>query len=131
MSYSFFLYQSPSSSLCTVFDSILSNIDVVLSINPSANRFVFGNFNVHDKDWLSYSEGTDRPVKLCHIFSVINEVTQMVNFPTPIPNCDSDSPALLDLFISSSASFCSTMIFPPLVNSDHVVVSISIDFPSN
>ena len=29
-----FLYQSPSSSLCTVFDSISSNIDRVLSINP-------------------------------------------------------------------------------------------------
>ena len=29
-----FLYRSPSSSLCTVFDSISSNIDRVLSINP-------------------------------------------------------------------------------------------------
>ena len=114
MSYSFFLYQSPSSSLCPVFDSISSNIDVVLSIIPSANLFVLGKFNVHDKDWLTYSEGTDRPGKLCHIFSVIKEVTQMVNFPTWIPNCDSDSPALLDLFISSDASFCSTMAFPPL-----------------
>ena len=41
VSYFFFLYQSPSSSLCTVFDSISSNIDQVLSINPSANMFVF------------------------------------------------------------------------------------------
>ena len=31
----FFLYRSPSTS-CTVFDSISSNIDEVLSINPSA-----------------------------------------------------------------------------------------------
>ena len=28
-------------------------------------------------------------------------------------------------------NICSTMAFPPLGNSDHVVVSISIDFPSN
>ena len=42
MSYFFFLYRSPSSSLCTVFYSISSNIDEVLSINPSANVFVFG-----------------------------------------------------------------------------------------
>ena len=28
----------------------------------------------------------------------------MVNFPTPIPDCDSHSPAFLDLFISSDAS---------------------------
>ena len=46
----FFLYQSPSSALCTVFDSISSNIDEVLSINPSANVFVFGEFNVRHKD---------------------------------------------------------------------------------
>ena len=55
----------------------------------------------------------------------------MVNFPTWIPDCDSHHPALLDLFISSDASICSTMAFPPLGNSDHVVVSVSIDFPSN
>ena len=51
----------------------------------------------------------------------------MVNFP----DCDSHSPALLDLFLSSDASICSTMAFPPLRNSDHVVVSVSIDFQSN
>ena len=41
------------------------------------------------------------------------------------------SPALLDLFLFSDASICSTKVFPPLGNSDHVVVSVSIDFPSN
>ena len=46
-------------------------------------------------------------------------------------HCDSHSPALLDLFLSSDASICSTMAFPPLRNSDHVVVSVSIDFPTN
>ena len=60
----FFLYGSPSSSLCTVFDSISSNIDEVLSINPSANVFVFGDFNVHHEDWLTYSRETDRPGEL-------------------------------------------------------------------
>ena len=47
MSYFFFLYRSPSSSLCTVLDSISSNIDEVLLINPSAKAFVFGDFTVH------------------------------------------------------------------------------------
>ena len=55
----------------------------------------------------------------------------MVNVSTGIPKCDSHSPALLDLFLSSDASICSTMDFPPLGNSDHAVVSVSIDFPSN
>ena len=34
-------------------------------------------------------------------------------------------------YISSDTSICSTMAFPPLENSDHVVVSILIDFPTN
>ena len=55
----------------------------------------------------------------------------MVNFPTLIPDCDSRSPALLDYFLSSDASICSRMAIPPLENSNHVVVSVSIDFPSN
>ena len=55
----------------------------------------------------------------------------MVDFSTHIPDCCSHSPALLHLFISSDASICSTMVFLPLGNSDHVVVSVSIDFPSN
>ena len=55
----------------------------------------------------------------------------MVNFLSRIPDFDSHSPALLDLFLSSDASICSAMAFPPLGNSDHVVVSVSIEFPSN
>ena len=113
-----------------VFDSISSNIDEVLSINPSANVFVLGDFSVHHKDCLTYSGGTDRSGELCYNFSISNDLTQMVNFPTRIPDFDSHSPALLDLFISSNASICSAMAFPPLGNSDHVVVSVSIDFLS-
>ena len=55
----------------------------------------------------------------------------MVNFPTRMPNCDSHSAALLDVFLSSDANIYSTMAFPPLGKCDHVVVSVSIDFPSN
>ena len=63
-----FLYRSLSSSLCTVFYSIPSNIDEVLLINPSANVFVFADFNVYHKDWLTYSGGTDRPVNCYNFF---------------------------------------------------------------
>ena len=65
------------------------------------------------------------------IFFITNDLTQMVNFPTRIPDCDSHNPALWDLFLTSDASICSTMAFPPLGNSDHDVVSVSIDFPTN
>ena len=55
----------------------------------------------------------------------------VINFPTRIPDCDSHGPAHLDSFLTFDASNCSTMAFLPLGNSDHVVVSVSIDFPSN
>ena len=99
MSYFFFLYRSPSLSLCTVSVSISSNIDDVLLINPSANVFVFGDFTVYLKDCLTYYGGADRPGELCNNFSVSNDLTQLVNFPTWIPDYDSHSPVLLD-FIS-------------------------------
>ena len=63
--------------------------------------------------------------------SAINDLAQMVNFPTLVLDGDSHSPALLDLFISSDTSICSTVAFPPLGNSDYVVVSVSTDFSSN
>ena len=113
------------------FDSISSNLDEVLLLNPPANVFVFGEFNVHHKDWLTNSGGTDRLGRLRYNFSISNDFTQMVNFPTRIPDCESHSPALLDLFLSSDTSIYSTVAFPPLGNSTHAIVSVSIDFPSN
>ena len=101
---------------------------MVLSSNTSANVFVFGDFNVHHKDWLTYSGGTDTPGELCYNFSVSNDLTQIVNFPTWIPDRDSHSPDLLDLFISSGTSISSTMAFPPLGNSDHVLSQFPLTF---
>ena len=113
VSYFFFLYRSPSSSLCTGFYSTSSNRNEVLSINPSANVFVFGDFNIHHKDWPTYSGGTDISGELCNNFSISNDLTQVVNFPTRIPDCDSHSPPVLDLFLSSDTSICSTKAFSP------------------
>ena len=74
------------------------NIDEGLSINPSANVFVFGDFNFYHKDWLTYSGGTDRPGELCNNFSISYDLTQTVNFPTRIPDCNSQNPDLLNFF---------------------------------
>ena len=68
MLYLFFLYWSPSLFVCRVFNSIWSNIDEVLSINPSANVFVFGDLDVDHKDCLTYSGGTAWPGELCYNF---------------------------------------------------------------
>ena len=75
MSYFFFLFQSHSSPPCTVFDFISSNIDQVLSIKPSASAFVFGDFNVHHKDCLNYSRGTDRSGELDLVIIFLSQMT--------------------------------------------------------
>ena len=62
VSYFFFLYWSPSLSLCAVFDSVSPNMDEVLSIIPSANVFVFRVI-------------IDRPGELYYNFSTPNDLT--------------------------------------------------------
>ena len=49
---------------------------------------------------------------------ISNDLSQMVNFPTLIPGCDSHRPTHADLFLFSDASICSKMALPPLRNSD-------------
>ena len=61
----------------------------------------------------------------------MNDLTQIVNFTTRIPDCHYHSPALLDLFLPCDTGVCSTMNFLSLENSDHFVTAVSIDFPSN
>ena len=75
VSYFFFLYCSPSLLLCMVFDSTSSKIDEVLSINPIACVFVFGDFNAHHNDWLTNSSGTHRPGELCY-----NDLTHKLSY---------------------------------------------------
>ena len=43
------------------------------------------------------------------------------------PCCDSDSLALLDLFISSDSNICSAIAFPSFWNFDHAAISVSVD----
>ena len=63
VSYFLFFYSSSSLSLSTVFGAVSSNIGgEILLMNPSANVFVFGEFNIHHKSWPTYSGETDRLV---------------------------------------------------------------------
>ena len=77
-SFIFFLYRSPSSTSCSVLEAISNSIDKALSQYPSANFFVFGDFNVHNSDWLKFSYGYDIPGQYCYNFAVTHDFTQMV-----------------------------------------------------
>ena len=60
-----------SPSILSIYFIVSPNVFMVLQVNCSANLFVFGD-NVHYKDWLNYSGGTDRPGELCCDFCFLN-----------------------------------------------------------
>ena len=91
VSYFFFLYRSPSLALCTVFDSISSNIDELLSINPSGNVLFLEILMPIIRIGLPILVEL---IDLVNCVTISNDLSQKVNFPTWIPDCDSHSPAL-------------------------------------
>ena len=85
------------------------------------------------------SINTDRPGKLCYNyliselcynFPISKDFTQLLNFATTIPDCDSPVLLLQISFFLFNPSICSTVTFPPLENRnpDHAVVSVSMDY---
>ena len=126
--YLFFLYR-PQNEGSSVLNSIAEQIDNILIHHPSANICVFGDFNVHHVQWLVHSNHTDNVGVECYNFSLAHELSQIVNFPTRIPDVPNQFPSLLDLFLTSIPEFCTPTQLPPLGSSDHCVISVSIDLP--
>ena len=88
--------------------------------------------SLFSKDWLTYSGGTNKYGEHCYVFfSILNDLTQIVNFPIWTPDFDSHTRDPLHLCLSADTSICSTVTFHALGNSDHVVVSVSIDILSD
>ena len=128
MSYFFFLYPSLSLSLSTVSDSVSSNIDQVLSINP----LLFLSLET-----LTSIMRTGLPI-LVELINLVNSaiiflppmtlltwVTFLLGSQTVILT------VLLFWIFFLGASTFSRMAFTVLGNSDYVVISVSIDFPSH
>ena len=90
----------------------------------SNHRSLSGGTKVNK--FLTYSFSRYNPEKLIRTL-----LTWMFAFSTRIPDCDSQSPNLLHLFVSSDPSFSSTAGFPRFRNSVNAVFSVAIDFPSN
>ena len=124
-SYLFFLYRSPSSQDCSVLDSVSQSIDSALTSYPSANIFVFGDFNAHHKEWLNHDRSDAAGIH-SHNFAISQSLHQTVDFITRIPDRDDHSPSLLDLFLTSNPTICQTSSSSALGKSDHVVVNIQI-----
>ena len=129
-SYLFFLYRSPSPQCCSVIDTVSSSIDNTLLLHPTANIFVFADFNIHHSDWLKYSNGTNSYGIDAYNFSLSQSLTQLVDFPTRFPDRDDQTPSLLDLFLSFSPNVCNASILSPLGNLDHAVINVDISLSS-
>ena len=79
-------------------------------------KLTFSSFDLQliQSLWKTRKKITDRSGEFCYNFLIISiDLTHMVNYPTQIPDYDSHIPALFDLFLSSNASICSAMDFPP------------------
>ena len=129
-SYLFFLYHSPSSQDCTLIDVVSENIDKALSSCPSANIFVFGDFNAHHTTWLN-SNATDASGIHILNFSLSQSPSQIVSFPTRYPDNNHHAPSLLDLCLVLDPSICSASPHAPFANSDHIVVSFDLSLSSS
>ena len=129
-SYLFFLYRSPSNQDCSVLDNISNSIDRAITLHPSANIFVCGDFNVHHKDWLPNHTKTDESGRQAHSFAISHDFSQLVDFITRIPDNDKHKPSTLDLFLTSKADICKVSPAPPFGTSDHVLISVDISVNS-
>ena len=97
----FYLCRSPSSLLCTVFYSISSNTDEILSINPSANMFVFADLKSMIKTILvELIDLVNSVIVFLSQLILLRWLTFLLGSLT-VTLTD----LLLDLFISSDTSF--------------------------
>jgi len=130
LSFLFVLYRSPSSQDCTLFDVISDQIDQALSLYPSANIVVVGDFNAHHTEWLGSNVSDSAGVK-AHNFCLSQSLTQIVNFPTRFPDNPNHLPSLLDLCLVSDPSQCSVSPHSPLGSSDHGLISLKLSSHSS
>ena len=77
---------------------------------------VCDDFNAHNTEWLCHSCTTDVKGPFCQEFDMAQDLTQIVDFPTRIPDRDNHQPYLLDLFLCSNPDPCTVASHPPLGN---------------
>ena len=120
----FFLYRSPSTN-ADIFNVLSDKIDSLLQEYPSAEVAVFGDFNVHNVDWLVHSRTTDLSGQAAQDFAVSHNLSQIVTCPTRVPDRAGDTGYLLDLFLTSNPTCFSHKVTSPLGTSDHCVITVS------
>ncbi len=86
----------------------------ILTHSPFAEISILGDFNVHHQLWLS-SSFTNLPGENAYNFALLNDLEQLVQHPTRIPDRLGDRPNILDLFHTApdiKIKFDNISIFP-------------------
>ena len=65
--------------------AVTLQMEHILSSSPFAEISILGDFNVHHHLWLS-SPFTDQPGEQAYVFSILNDLEQLVQHPTHIPD---------------------------------------------
>ena len=110
------LYRSPSSD-DSIYEVLSSHIQEFYAKDPSCEVVVCGDFNAHHKTWLGFTNNSDVHGDSALLFSLTNNLVQIVSTPTRFP-----SNTLLDLFLTSDPDLYTVSTIEPLGTSDHAVV---------
>jgi hypothetical protein len=110
------LYRSPSVN-DSIYDLLTPQIQQFYAEDSACEVVVLGDFNAHHKTWLGFSKNTDVHGEAALLFSLTNDLTQIVSCPTRFP-----SHSLLDLFMTSAPELYVASTLAPLGTSDHAVV---------
>ena len=124
------LYRPPSDTQYRALFSSLSNTIDSLQINhPNAEIAIFGDFNVHNINWLTHSNTNDEQGRQAESFAISSGLTQLVGEPTRIPDRDGEFASLLDLFLTTNPDLYTVIVKPPLGSSDHKLISTLSEQP--
>ena len=119
------VYLSPNSTdYIKFFDYLNTQVEHILTHSPFSEITILGDFNVHHQLWLS-SSFTDQPGEQAYNFAILNDLEQLVQHPTRIPDRLGDTPNILDLFLTTNPSAYSVKLSSPLGSSDHNLISAS------
>ncbi|KAL7644661.1 UNVERIFIED_CONTAM: hypothetical protein RMT77_004202 [Armadillidium vulgare] len=91
---------------------------------------ILGNFKVHHRQWLS-SSSHDTDCERAFHFVIQNDLEQLVQLPTHIPDRLGDETNILDLFLTYNSYPYTVKLFPTLGSSDHLLISVSSSIFSN
>src|ERR1700755_1828183 len=69
--------------------------------------------------------------QLAYNFAIQNNLEQLVQLPTRIPDRLGDESNMLDIFLTSYPFPYTVKLFPPLGSSDHLLISVSCSISSS